>query len=219
MHAQTMELKLGGIELLLSAMKCVFMPQANTLLLADLHLGKAAHFRKNALPLPQQAHIRDYENLQRALDVFQPERVIFLGDLFHSSYNKAWEEAALFFQSYPNVRWQLVMGNHDILHRSHYEAAHIECIEEGNSLQGLILFHHPPEHAGNHTAPHVCGHIHPGISLSSKSRDRIVLPCFYLKGTQLILPAFGALTGLARCKKEQEQERLIGISGSSLLEL
>lgn len=219
MHAQTMELNLGGVELLLSAMKCVFIPRANTLLLADLHLGKAAHFRKNALPLPPQAHARDYENLRRVLDVFQPERVIFLGDLFHSSYNKAWEEAALFFHSYPNVRWELVMGNHDILQRSHYEAARMECIEEGTSLHGLTLFHHPPEHDGKQSAPHVCGHIHPGISLSSKARDRIVLPCFYIKGSQLILPAFGALTGLVPCKKVQKYERLIGISGASLLEL
>lgn len=219
MHAQTMELNLGGTELLLSAMKCVFLPWVKTLLLADLHLGKAAHFRKNALPLPQQAHIRDYENLHRVLDSFQPERVIFLGDLFHSSYNKAWEETALFFQSYPKMRWQLVMGNHDILHHAHYAEANLECIEEGTALHGLTLFHHPPEHTENQMAPQVCGHIHPGISLSSKSRDRIVLPCFYLKGQQLILPAFGALTGLARCKKESEQERLIGISGDSLLEL
>jgi metallophosphoesterase superfamily enzyme len=111
------------------------------------------------------------------------------------------------------------MGNHDILHQSHYEAARVECIDEGTMLHGLTLFHHPPDIAKTQAGPHVCGHIHPGIALSSKSRDRMILPCFYLKGHQLILPAFGALTGLARCSKEQEQERLIGISGASLLEL
>jgi len=219
MPQHIMELNLGGTEVLLSAMKCAFLPQSETLLLADLHLGKAAHFRKNSLPLPQQAHTRDYDNLQRVLDTFRPKTVVFLGDLFHSAYNRAWEEAARFFCAFPEVRWQLVMGNHDILHHAHYAEAHLECVAEGMVLHGLTLFHHPPEKIESSSGPQVCGHIHPGFALSSKSRDRIVLPCFYLKGQQLILPAFGALTGLARCKKEMAHERLIGISGDSLMEL
>lgn len=219
MQQDILELNLGGTELLLSSMKCAYLPSSKVLLLADLHLGKANHFRKNALPLPPQAHLRDYDNLQRALQRFCPKSVVFLGDLFHSSYNSAWEETAQLFSSYPDVRWQLVMGNHDILDRAHYLRANIECMDEGSMLDGLGLYHHPPETEEAMRSPHVCGHVHPGFVLSSKSRDRLVLPCFYLKGQQLILPAFGALTGLFRCRKEHDNERMFGISGASLLEL
>ncbi|MEN9512022.1 MAG: hypothetical protein RLZZ370_1841 [Bacteroidota bacterium] len=219
MLGEVMALELGGQPLLLSGMKCVFRPATKTLFLADLHLGKAAHFRKHALPLPQMAHLRDYQNLQQMLTHFEPERVVFLGDLFHSTYNQSWKEAALFFQSFPQVQWLLVPGNHDILDKQHYLDAGLTCMAEGTNMDGLGLFHHPPSDELTATVPGICGHVHPGYALRSKARDRMILPCFYIRRNLLILPAFGALTGLHPCQKQEAGERVIGISGTSLLEL
>jgi DNA ligase-associated metallophosphoesterase len=214
-----MELEFGGQHLLLSGMKCVFRPATKTLFLADLHLGKAAHFRKHALPLPQMAHQRDYHNLQLLLTQFEPQQVVFLGDLFHSAYNQSWKEAALFFQSHPQVHWILVPGNHDILEEKYYLEAGLTCMAEGTNMDGLSLFHHPPLPEQTAHIPGICGHVHPGYALRSKARDRMMLPCFYLRQNLLILPAFGTLTGLHPCIKQDERERFIGISGTALMEL
>lgn len=214
-----MDLEFGGQQLLLSGMKCVFRPVTKTLFLADLHLGKAAHFRKHALPLPQMAHQRDYHNLQLLLTHFEPQQVVFLGDLFHSSYNQSWKEAASFFKSYPQVHWILVPGNHDILEEKHYLEAGLTCMAEGTNMDGLCLFHHPPLPEQTAHIPGICGHVHPGYALRSKARDRMILPCFYLRQNLLILPAFGTLTGLHPCIKQDERERVIGISGTALMEL
>lgn len=40
------------------------------------------------------------------------------------------------------------------------------------------------------------GHIHPGVQLKGKGRQKLRLPCFYQGMKQLILPAFGEFTGL-----------------------
>jgi len=219
MLRDTMELDFFGTPLVLSAQKCVFLPAAKTLLIADLHLGKVAHFRRNAIPLPQQAQQQDYDNLQRVLNRFEPETLLVLGDLFHSSHNHAWDDLVRFRAANHRIHWQLVMGNHDILGREHYLKAGIECVEPGLELHGLGFFHEPPEQDTYAPLPRICGHVHPGAVLRGKGRDRLVLPCFYLKEKLLMLPAFGALTGFYKCRKEKPGERLIGISAAGLLDL
>ena len=61
------------------------------LLLADLHLGKGAHFRREGIPVPTNMISKDLRKLETLIDLFQPGRVVFLGDLFHSVYNPEWE--------------------------------------------------------------------------------------------------------------------------------
>ena len=39
--------------------KCMFWKEHNSLILADLHIGKAGHFRKAGIPIPSHIHIDD----------------------------------------------------------------------------------------------------------------------------------------------------------------
>ena len=41
----------------------------------------------------------------------------------------------------------------------------------------------------------ICGHIHPSFRIQGPARQRITLPCFWLRPGCLILPAFGSFTG------------------------
>ena len=41
-----------------------------------------------------------------------------------------------------------------------------------------------------------CGHVHPGVKLKGAGLQQLKMPCFYQSRNQLILPAFGAFTGL-----------------------
>ena len=67
--------------------KVAFLPHHKTLVVADIHLGKASHFRKEGIMIPLPGSCPDLKCLGELLDSLQPEIVVFLGDLFHSSLN------------------------------------------------------------------------------------------------------------------------------------
>jgi uncharacterized protein len=210
-----MELELGGNQMELSARKCLWWPAVKSLLIADLHLGKAAHFRKHALPLPGNAHSADYTRLADVIHHYQPERLIILGDLFHSDLNAEWEQFSSFRGLYKQLTWTLIGGNHDILHNALYREAGLEYIDECLNLHGLLLRHHPAED----NKPSVCGHMHPGVVLQGKGRQQLRLPCFYLSNHQLILPAFGALTGLSLVVTGKKNSRIFAVGEGRLYEI
>src|SRR5690606_2589024 len=96
--------------------KAVLWDDKKTLMLSDLHLGKAAHFRKHGLALPYASGLADLQVLEQLLLEHKPERLLILGDLFHSSYNADWEHFGNLRNRFPQINFELVPGNHDILH-------------------------------------------------------------------------------------------------------
>ena len=55
----------------------------------------------------------------------------------------------------------------------------------------------------------ISGHVHPGYRLKGKAKQSINLPCFYVGKKNLILPAFGELTGLYAIKKENQEDVIV----------
>ena len=84
--------KIAGAQLILHPYKAVFYPEASALIISDAHLGKADHFRKSGIAVPQEVNITNLNRLKVLIETYLPSRVIFLGDLFHSSLNAAWED-------------------------------------------------------------------------------------------------------------------------------
>ncbi|MDF2438825.1 MAG: ICC-like phosphoesterase [Bacteroidota bacterium] len=190
-----MQIKLLNTVVELLPEKALFLPDTNTLVIADIHFGKAMHFRKNGISIPPQSAERDYLRLNALIEKKQPARIIVLGDLFHSTHNSEWNLFCEFVAYRSGIRFMLVIGNHDILDRSYYRKLCLEVVENSLEIKDLILSHEPlkkvPEGMVN-----VAGHIHPGFTLQGRGRQNIKLPCFYMLPNQLILPAFGSLTGL-----------------------
>jgi len=183
--------------------KVAFLPHHQTLVVADIHLGKASHFRKEGIMIPLPVNCPDLKCLGELLDSLVPTTVVFLGDLFHSSLNDEWEDLKDFLCGYPDVRFVLTKGNHDILPSSVMEETCIEVLPELEVGPHLVLTHEPlidvPEEKLN-----IVGHIHPGVLIKTKGRQNYRLPCFYHQDQCLILPAFGQLTGLHILKKTAE---------------
>lgn len=193
--------------------KALYRPLHRQLVISDVHLGKAAHFRKNGIPLPGESFIRDLDKLHYLLDLFQPETVIFLGDLFHSQLNSEWLWFKSFVHYYEKVQFILVQGNHDILPADSYKLKNlikVDLLEE----QHLIFSHTP----GNFSKYTLCGHIHPGIRIQGRARDSITLPTFVHSAIQLILPAFGTLTGLSIQKMDKRNTYFV-VTGETVVEL
>ena len=210
-----LDIEIQGEILQLHPLKAIHWPGQQILFLADLHLGKAAHFRKSGIPVPEQVKNTNRKNMEVLLQDFTPDRVIFLGDLFHSQYNLVWEELGNFIAQFPGISFELVPGNHDILKPGHYQRLELEVHDTTLLLPPFICSHHPltePDSPGYNLA----GHIHPSVLLSGGARQKLRLPCFYFGATGGILPAFGAFTGTANIQPK-EGDRVFVITEDSVV--
>jgi DNA ligase-associated metallophosphoesterase len=191
-----MQLSVKGQTLHLHPLKAIFWEEKQTLFLADLHLGKAAHFRKKGLAVPAQVLQTNLENIRLLLEWYSPNRVLFLGDLFHSTHNPVWEELLRFLETFPEVSFELVKGNHDILPPAAYENSLLRLHKETLTEEPFIFSHHPLD-TTNLNYFNFYGHLHPGVMLAGPGKQTLKLACFHFGQQQAVLPAFGAFTGLA----------------------
>ena len=188
--------KILNQDLILLPQKAIYWQQEKTLIAADVHLGKVGHFRKAGIAVPRDMEQDDLAVLSDLIAERRPEKIIFLGDLFHSDMNADWEWFKLWRQQFPKVEIILIKGNHDIIDESHYRQLNITIYTE--LLVGpFLMLHHPltQQQIEQGSAYAFCGHIHPGISLVGKGRQALTLSCFAFGDKQAILPSFGKFTG------------------------
>lgn len=197
--------------------KAVWIPSFKTILIADLHFGKAAHFRKSGIPVPEPIHQEDLINLKTIIHSYHPKDIYFLGDLFHSDWNGQWEILNSFLKNFNETKFHLVLGNHDILGAKQYQDSAFVIHESPIELENLILSHEPLSEVPLDRI-NICGHLHPGIRLVGKARQSIRLSCFYYKPNQLILPAFGNFTGLALVKPNPN-DQVFGITTEKVIKI
>lgn len=172
--------------------KALWWPKQQALLLSDLHIGKAVHFSKHGINLPNVGSEKDLDLLAQLITWFNAQKVYLLGDLFHGSINKEWQYIVNLIAHFKHVAFGLIQGNHDVLSDLVLKEAGIAAYHY-LEIDGILLTHKPIDKL-NHF--NICGHIHPGIILKGKGRQTLKLPCFYKTPNQLILPAFGRFTGL-----------------------
>ena len=187
-----MEYKLRGETLRLLSEKAIYWPKEKCLLVSDVHQGKIQHFRKFGLGVPNEAAKSNIHRLSQIFDSYEISKVIFLGDLFHSSLNSEWQSFSKFRKGYKNIEFDLVMGNHDILDEHSFSQAIDNILPEGTCLGPFALFHHPSDKEGYYG---LCGHIHPSLKIVNHSKQSVRVPCFYFGESFAILPAFGSFTG------------------------
>src|SRR6202012_1025833 len=128
-------------QLWLSADRCIYWEEEQSLILSDLHFGKTGHFRKAGIAVPQSVYREDLLRLLCQIQYFRPRRLLVVGDLFHSRENK---ELALFLKwrdDFPDLGIHLIQGNHDILHDSWYAKAAIELSREELTVGPFSFVH------------------------------------------------------------------------------
>lgn len=184
-----------GQTLYLLPQRALFWAETNTLIVADLHVGKVNHFRKAGIAIPQLVSEADYKALEDVLNAFPVRRVLILGDLFHSTYNEAVITFSQWIKKYAHIEFILIKGNHDILKDSFYKAASLQIVEHTLTEHPFIFSHIPLEVKS--VFYNLAGHVHPAVKLTGKAKQSLVLPCFYFGQKNGILPAFSTFTGKA----------------------
>jgi DNA ligase-associated metallophosphoesterase len=212
-----MKVTIFGEEFEMLVQKALFWQAQEIILLADMHLGKVNHFRKAGIPVPVKANERNWESLIELVQSTKAKRIICIGDLFHSHYNYDWEMVGQFTRAFPQVSFELVTGNHDVLTDNLYERSGVTV--HGERLRiGNFELHHFPVEEPNPNVYTLSGHLHPGIRLFGKGKQSMMLPCFYFGEHQGYLPAFGMFTGLSRIQPKKN-DRVFVVADDSIIQI
>ncbi|MBP9102985.1 MAG: ligase-associated DNA damage response endonuclease PdeM [Chitinophagaceae bacterium] len=201
--------------------RCLFWEEQNSLIVADLHLGKTGHFRKSGIAVPQSIYKADLQRLMAQLYLFKVDRLIIVGDFTHSTVNKELELFLKWRNDFSLLHIDLVKGNHDILSDTWYHDANIK-VHEWELLIDGFCFRHEDKRYKKNELPNLkytfTGHVHPSITLKGKGRQSLKFPCFYFAKEHCILPAFSRFTGSFKVQPEKG-EPVFAISGDELMQV
>jgi uncharacterized protein len=192
----TVTVEWGGEPLALLPQRAACLVRQRVLLVADVHIGKAASFRRLGVPVPGGTTGEMLQLLTRLVRATDAGQVIFLGDFLHSAQARS-EPIARALQAWrgqhAGVAMTLVRGNHDAHAGDPPAQLGFEVVDEPLQLGSLALCHHPEPRPG---AAVLAGHSHPCVRLGGRANDRLRLPCFHFRDGVGVLPAFGAFTGM-----------------------
>jgi DNA ligase-associated metallophosphoesterase len=208
---------LAGEDVRLLPERAVFWPRACTLVVADVHWGKAATFRAAGIPIPGGTTGEDLARLDAALYRTGARRLVVLGDLFHARAGRiatrtlaelrGWRERCT------RLEIQLVRGNHDRHAGDPPEDLRINCVNSPAFLPPFVLRHEPRDSSEGYT---LAGHLHPAVVVSGPALQRERLPCFLVRPRVTVLPAFGSFTGTASVIPEPADHAFVVVDGEVL---
>lgn len=182
-------------------------------MLADVHLGKVAHFRQSGIGIPAGAGHESFLMLHQLIQEKAPKRILFLGDLFHSRYNSDFEKFAQWRSQFPQIEFLLVMGNHEVETRALYERLGLTLFDQLEL--GPFSFTHEMTSSDLFN---LSGHVHPCVSLAGTGRQHVKVPCFWFGKTFGVLPAFGEFTG-NHPVRPGEEERVFAVAGPKIFDV
>jgi len=188
------KITLSGEELELLPEAAVYWPSQNALLVADLHIGKGAAFRADAMPIPSGSSQETLAYLSAVLRKTQSSKLFLLGDFWHAKQGRTdliHEAVFDWRRRHADVEIVLIEGNHDRKSGNLPEDLGIPTLQDV-AIDGFILKHHPEDDPRGYV---LAGHIHPAVRLIGQGRQVEKLPAFVFKERVGILPAFGAFTG------------------------
>ena len=189
----TKEIACNQQPFILTNQRALFWETEQALVLSDLHVGKAATFRKHGIPISKKVLEDDLQRLEELITFFSAQKLIIVGDLFHAEYNSDIHYFRDWIQKL-EIDIELIVGNHDRQSKRLYEAMNFQVYTKEKLSHGIRFVH-------DETAPSeeyftISGHTHPGVLIRGKGRQYIKLPCYQVTQQQLILPAFSKFTGL-----------------------
>lgn len=202
----------------LSPQRCIYWEQQRALIVSDLHLGKTGHFRKMGIAVPQAVYKEDLQRLFSEIQYYKPSRLIIVGDMFHSKENKEMQLFLKWRNDLSSLDFILVKGNHDILKNEWYEEGSIAIHEHQLCIDRFIFTHDASAYnCTDSSEPYIfSGHIHPGVTLKTGSRQSASFPCFHFSRTGAVLPAFSKFTGLYMTTK-QPSDKVFAIINQSVI--
>lgn len=182
--------ELGACEAVADRSGALYLVEARTLVVADMHLEKASSFAARGVLLPPYDTRETLSRLAEVIARFAPRRVVALGDSLHDRRGVERLGAAE-LQAIADLQigreWVWMTGNHD----PDIGPGVGGDVAGELSIAGVTLRHEPAP-CGDDCE--IAGHLHPaaralvgGLHLRRR--------CFVGDGRRVVLPAFGAFAG------------------------
>lgn len=169
--------------------RAIYWREEQTLIVADIHLGKAQTFQRAGLAVPGVTLHHDLARLEDLMVMTSAQRLLVLGDFVHhrSGLTDAVREILYQWCSRFNGELVVILGNHDRPNRQLLTGLPLV-------LQDKSWRCGPFEFAHEHIAKDLfcfLGHLHPVMSFGSALR----LPVYAFYSHYCVLPAFSYFTG------------------------
>lgn len=168
----------------------LWIGEAKTLIVSDLHLEKGSAFAVRGQMLPPYDTHAALTKLGKLIETLAPEIIVSLGDSFHDGGGvprMGKRDRDLLQAMIAGCDWIWVEGNHDGRAPETLGGAVREVLHIG----ALVLRHEPTQGP----APgEIAGHLHPCAKVAGRGRS-VRRRCFATDGARLVMPAFGAFTG------------------------
>ncbi|MEM7160799.1 MAG: ligase-associated DNA damage response endonuclease PdeM [Bacteroidota bacterium] len=207
------EQPIAGNPFRLFGMKYAFDIKNRSVIISDLHLGKASHFRKNGIPVPFDLAVENISRLEKIIQTSQPKEILILGDLFHSKMNLEWENFKALRFHFSQINFTLIEGNHDTFNAIEYQKANMNVY--AFLERDAIIYSHEPVKS---TIFNIHGHIHPAVRLKGAAKQSLRMPCFFISNNKMTLPAFGSFTG-KHTLQVKSNDAVFGIVDDKIIDL
>jgi DNA ligase-associated metallophosphoesterase len=184
------ELRLADVQVAALPEGALWLAEAKTLIVSDLHLEKGSAFAIRGQMLPPYDTHAALARLAALIDRMSPDIVVSLGDSFHDGGGPARmapRDRALLEDMIARCDWIWVEGNHDARSAETLGGAVRDVLHIG----ALVLRHEP---TAGPAAGEIAGHLHPCARVAGRGRS-VRRRCFATDGARLVLPAFGAFAG------------------------
>lgn len=171
--------------------RAAYLPAADTVVVADLHLGRDA---ASAVELPLGERDDLLDRLHHLLDVFQPSAMVLAGDVLHAFSNvpegveTTLDDLATLVA---NAGSDLVVtpGNHDPMLDTAFDDGAEHRLSDGETV--VLHGHEPP---ATQAERYVIGHDHPAIVVEGQKHPCMLYGSNVYQGADvLVLPAFNRL--------------------------
>jgi Predicted ICC-like phosphoesterases len=210
-------LHLRGQHLYLLPQRAIFWQEEKTLIVADVHLGKAHTFQRAGIAVPALSFHHDLMRLSELIKASGAERLLVLGDFVHhrSGLTDTVVEDIRQWCSELAAELIVVLGNHDKPNRQILEQLPLTLCEPVWQC-GPFIFSHDLFVQEKATAPEFrfLGHIHPVVNL-----PQMRLPVFAVYQDYCVLPAFSYFTGGAPVSRHELKLLFLPLEGGSVVPL
>lgn len=199
--SRSQRISLGGLDFIPDLSGALYVPDFETLLVADLHLEKGTSLARRGIHLPPYDTRQSLAQLQAVMAEARPQRLILLGDSFHDLTARERIDAddiTILRAVTSTVETIWISGNHDPVPPGDLGGR----IAHEVALGGITLRHQPgPLGSG---MLEIAGHLHPAAAVESRGH-RIRCKCFIADERRIIMPAFGSYTGSLGVRSEAFQ--------------
>lgn len=176
--------------------RAIFWHEEKTLIVADVHLGKAQTFQRAGIAIPAHSFQHDLARLKELVVKTGAERLLVLGDFVHHRSGLTASVVRDIQNWCESLGKELivVLGNHDQPNRELLSGLPLTLCDPAWQHGPFIFVH---DDLPDTECFRFLGHIHPVINL-----PHMRLPVFALYRDYCVLPAFSYFTGGAPVKHE-----------------